>query len=287
LGDVNFVTFYIIIGAMDSFIKFWGDISGAQRVLILMAGMVFFWIIEGYYPLFKFSFKRYKHAGVNLVFLSTTLLLNLIFGITTVMICDWVMSNKIGLLNWIPLPTWAKIILSLFFMDFFGQYAPHFAMHKVKWMWKFHMIHHSDTKVDVTTGTRHHPGEWLFREFSTIIGIILIGVPMWLYLLYRSVAAIFTHFNHANMRVPLWLDRPISWIFVSPNMHKVHHHYKRPFTDSNYSNIFSLWDRIFGSFKYEDPKNLRYGLDVLEDSTDENIGYQFKLPFNNKIKTGF
>ncbi len=277
----------IYFTAMERFMQYWEHIHSSDRILILMIGMVFFWVIEGYYPLFTFSFKRYKHAGVNLVFLSTTLILNLIFGLIVLKVCDWVMSEHIGLLNWILLPLWLKIIVSLFLMDFFGQYAPHYAMHKIKWMWKFHIIHHSDTKVDVTTGTRHHPGEWLFRETSTIIGIIVIGLPVGFYFLYKSVAAIFTHFNHANLRVPVWIDKPISWIFVSPNMHKVHHHYQRPYTDSNYSNIFSLWDRIFGSFKYDNPKNLRYGLDVLEDSTDENIGYQFKLPFNKNIKTDY
>ena len=272
---------------MESFLSFWEHITSSQRIIILMGGMIFFWILEGYYTLFSFSFKRYKHAGVNLVFLATTLLLNLIFGFTTVKICDWVMKQHIGLLNWLSLPLWPRLILSLFFMDFFGQYAPHYAMHKYKWMWKFHMIHHSDTKVDVTTGTRHHPGEWLFREFSTIVGIVLIGIPVGYYFLYRSVAALFTHFNHANILVPTWLDKPISWIFVSPNMHKVHHHFERPLTNKNYSNIFSLWDRIFRTFAYEDPRKLRYGLDVLDDQTDENLKYQFRIPFDKSIKTDY
>jgi len=114
-----------------------------------------------------------------------------------------------------------------------------------------------------------------------------MGLSIGMYFLYRSVSAIFTHFNHANIRVPLWLDKPISLIFVSPNMHKAHHHYKRPLTDSNFSNIFSVWDRLFGTFVYEDPKNLRYGLDVLEDSTDENLRYQLKIPFDKTIKTDY
>ena len=83
----------------------------------------------------------------------------------------------------------------------------------------------------------------------------------------------------------MWLDKPISLVLVSPNMHKVHHHYQRPYTDSNYSNIFSLWDRLFGTFRYDDPANLRYGIDVLDDSTDESIGYQFSIPFKKDIKT--
>ena len=272
---------------IESFMNFWENVTGAERVLILMGGMIFFWVLEGYYSLFAFSYKRYKHAGVNLVFLFTTIILNLIFGFFTIKVCDWTVKHDFGLLNILSLPLWSKVILGLFFMDFFGQYAPHYVMHKIKWMWKFHMIHHSDTKVDVTTGTRHHPGEWLFREASTVIGILLIGLPVGMYFLYRSVAALFTHFNHANIRVPLWLDKPISLVFVSPNMHKVHHHYVRPYTDTNYSNIFSLWDRLFGTFAYTDPRNLRYGLDVLEDNKDEDLKYQFKIPFDKTIKTDY
>src|SRR5690349_69373 len=124
---------------MNTFMHFWDTVTSGQRILILMAGMIFFWILEGYYTLFNFKFKRYKHAGVNLVFLATTLILNLIFGFSTVKVCDYIMEHHIGLLNLITLPLWARIILSLFLLDFFGQYAPHYAMHKYKWMWKFHM----------------------------------------------------------------------------------------------------------------------------------------------------
>lgn len=272
---------------MDAFLHYWATIPSGHRVMYLVGGLVFFWLLEGYYPLFRFSFKRFKHAGVNLVFLACTLVLNLIFGLVTIKICDLVVTENIGLMQWFTVPVWIQIVGGLMVMDFFGQYLPHWMMHKVKFMWKFHMVHHSDTKVDVTTGTRHHPGEWLFRESSTIIGILLVGTPVWLYFLYRGMSALFTHFNHANIKVPRWLDYPISWVLVSPNMHKAHHHFERPLTDSNYGNIFSVWDRLFGTFRYADPATLRYGLDVLDDSTDEDLRYQFKIPFNKKIPTDY
>lgn len=272
---------------MNDFLYYWEHIPSTQRVLILIGGMIFFWLIEGYYPLFRFSFKRYRHAGINLLFLGCTLVLNVIFGFTTVMVCHWVTAHQAGLLNLIQLPVWAEIISAIFLLDFFGQYAPHYLMHKIKWMWKFHIIHHSDTKVDVTTGTRHHPGEWLFRESFTVLGVLLLGIPTGYYFLYRSVSAFFTHFTHANIQMPDWLDKGLRWVFVSPNLHKVHHHYSRPFTDTNFANIFSLWDRLFGTYAYTDPKQLKYGLDVLEDSRDEDIGYQFRIPFDKTIKTDY
>jgi len=149
---------------MDKFVQYWEHISSAHRLLYLLGGMVLFWIAEGYYPLFKHDYRRYRHAGINLIFLFTTVVLNLIFGLATLGVCHLVTVHKIGLINWLPMPVWLVIPVGLLLGDLFSQYIPHYIMHKVKWMWKFHMVHHSDTHVDVTTGTRHHPGEWVFRE---------------------------------------------------------------------------------------------------------------------------
>jgi sterol desaturase/sphingolipid hydroxylase (fatty acid hydroxylase superfamily) len=79
-------------------------------------------------------------------------------------------------------------------------------------------------------------------------------------------------------------DRAISLVFVSPNMHKAHHHFERPLTDTNFSNIFSLWDRMLGTFAYEDPSKLKYGLDVLDETKDENLKYQMQLPSIKKSR---
>ena len=268
---------------MNNFIHYWEHISSGHRVLILMGGMIGFWIVEGYYPLVGVVFQRWRHAGVNLVFLACTLVLNVIFGFTTVKISAWVQDHHFGLLYLVAMPVWLNLLLSIFLLDLFGQYVPHILMHKVKWMWKFHLIHHSDTKVDVTTGTRHHPGEWMFREFFTIVGIVVLGIPIAWYFLYRSISGLFTHFNHANIRMPDRLDKAIRLIFVSPNLHKAHHHHQRPLTDTNFSNIFSLWDRLFGTYRYEDPANLKYGLDVLEGKDDQDIALQFRLPFDRTL----
>src|SRR5688572_25332701 len=114
---------------MEKFMEYWTNISSSHRVLILMGGMVFFWLVEGYYPLFRFSFNRFKHAGVNLVFLATTLALNLVFGIFTIKVCSYVTEHHFGLLNLVEWPLWLEILVGLFLMDFFGQYLPHRLMH--------------------------------------------------------------------------------------------------------------------------------------------------------------
>jgi sterol desaturase/sphingolipid hydroxylase (fatty acid hydroxylase superfamily) len=141
--------------------------------------------------------------------------------------------------------------------------------------------------VDTTTANRHHPGESVFRAVFALLGVIVLGAPMWLVMLYQSLSVVLTQFNHANIKLPLWLDKGLSWFLVSPNMHKVHHHYMRPQTDTNYGNIFSVWDRLFGTYDATPVDNLRYGLDVLDDSNDEKIGYQLGLPFNKRIRTDY
>ena len=108
---------------------------------------------------------------------------------------------------------------------------------------------------------------------------------MWLVFLYQTISVVSTQFTHANIALPKKLDSFLSYFIVSPNMHKVHHHYVLPYTDSNYGNIFSIWDRLFGTYHYTPVDQLKYGLDVLDDKTDENMAFQLGIPFNKNIPT--
>lgn len=272
---------------IDAIIDYFNTIPSLHRALILAGGILFFWIVEGIVPLANFKYNKIRHAGINLFFTATTIIINFAFALVIVKASEWAIANQFGLLQLTAMPTWVMLIGGLLLLDLVGAYFIHFIEHKIKWMWKFHMVHHADTHVDTTTANRHHPGESVFRAVFTTIGVIICGAPMWLVMLYQSLSAVLSQFNHANIRLPLWLDNVISWVIISPNMHKVHHHYKQPQTDSNYGNIFSIWDRLFGTYNYTPVDNLRYGLDVLDDSTDEALNYQLKIPFDNSIKTQY
>jgi sterol desaturase/sphingolipid hydroxylase (fatty acid hydroxylase superfamily) len=271
---------------LERFVEFWNNINTAQRLLTVVSPLIFFWLLEYVIPLFAFDrkYNKVRHTGVNLVFLATSFIINIILGMLTVWVSNRTTVNEFGFMNWVAMPLWAQIVFTLFIMDLFAQYIPHYLMHKVKPLWRFHVVHHSDTHVDVSTGTRHHPGEWVIRESFTIIGVVLMGVPVGLYFMHRSFQALFTYFNHANIQLPKWLDRAIGLVFVSPDMHKFHHHHKRPWTDMNFANSFSIWDRVFGTLVYDDTKKIRYGIDTLDDSLDENIGFQLKVPFDLSVK---
>ncbi|MEN9299763.1 MAG: hypothetical protein RLZZ429_2076 [Bacteroidota bacterium] len=276
-----------LFAMLENIIQYFDTIPSLHRALILAGGITFFWLIEGVIPLFGFKYNKWKHASINIFFTITTIVINFAFALVIVKSSDWAVANNFGLLQWVEMPIWVFMIGGLLLLDLIGAWFIHFIEHKFKWMWKFHMVHHADTHVDTTTANRHHPGESVFRAVFTTIGVVLCGAPMWLVMMYQSLSAVLSQFNHANIRLPLWLDKAISWVIVSPDMHKVHHHYVRPQTDSNYGNIFSIWDRLFGTFNYTPVEQLRYGLDVLDDRTDEDLSYQLKIPFDRSVKTDY
>jgi len=270
---------------LETIEHYFSTIPSLHRALILAGGITFFWLVETAIPLFTFSYNKWKHAGINIFFTITTIIINFAFALAMVGASDWVVAHQFGIINWMTLSPVLYAIIGLLLMDFIGAYLVHYIEHKVKWLWRFHMVHHADTHVDTTTANRHHPGESVIRAVFAIIGVFVVGAPMWLVMLYQSASVVLSQFNHANISIPKWFDQSFGYIIVSPNMHRVHHHITRPQTDSNFGNIFSFWDRIFKTYDATEMKNIQYGLDVLDNSKDEQLGYQLKIPFNKDIKT--
>jgi sterol desaturase/sphingolipid hydroxylase (fatty acid hydroxylase superfamily) len=249
---------------LEQVVDYFKTIPSSHRSAILAGGIAFFWIIESAVPLFRFRYNKWSHAAINIFFTLTTIVINFVlaFLVLNPMI-NWVEASGFGLLNWLPaMPLWLYTIEGLLLLDLVGAWFVHWTEHKVKWMWRFHLIHHTDTTVDTTSANRHHPGESVFRFIFTSAGAILVGTPMWLIFMYQAFSVLLSQFNHANIVIPKWLDNVISWVIVSPDMHKVHHHYVLPYTDSNYGNIFSIWDRLFGTYMTLDRDKLVYGIDT-------------------------
>ena len=270
---------------LDLIKNYFEHIPSLHRALLLAGGITFFWMIELAMPLFNFKYNKFKHAGLNLFFTLTTIVINFLFALVMVKASYWTVAHHFGLLHIINLSPWVEAITGLLLLDFIGAYLVHFIEHKVKFLWKFHMVHHADTQVDTTTGNRHHPGESIVRAVFAILAVLILGTPMWMVMLYQSLSVVLTQFNHANIKIPSWFDHSIGYLFVSPNMHRVHHHYKRPQTDSNYGNIFSFWDRILGTYNITPMSEIIYGLDVLDATKDKETAYQLNIPFNKHIKT--
>lgn len=270
---------------MEALINYFDSIPSAHRSLILVGGITFFWLLEGAIPLVRFNYKKWKHALPNLFFTLTTIVINFALAFLLLKSSDWTVEANFGIINWIPLPFWAYVLVGLLLMDFFGAYLAHFTEHKVKPLWMVHLVHHTDHHVDTTTANRHHPIESVIRFVFTLFGVIIVGAPIGIVMLYQSLSLVATQFTHANIKLPRKVDDILSWVLVSPDMHKVHHHYVLPYTDSNYGNIFSIWDRLFGTFMKYDRDDIVYGVDTFPDEIENgNIGSLLKQPFHKYRK---
>jgi sterol desaturase/sphingolipid hydroxylase (fatty acid hydroxylase superfamily) len=273
---------------MQQFVDYFETIPPAHRSLILVGGLTLFMLLESGIPLFRVRYAKAPHAAINLFFTLTTVVVNFMMASVLLRASDWTVASKFGILNWLPaMPLWLYTIVGLLLLDLIGAYFVHWSEHKVRWMWRFHLIHHTDPHVDTTTANRHHPGESVFRFLFTTLGVVLAGAPIYVVFLYQSLSAMLSQFNHANIRFPLVLDRALSWVIVTPGMHRVHHHFTLPYTDTNYGNIFSFWDRMFGTFSQLDNAQIVFGIDTHQDPAEHSrIGSLLRIPFQRYRSPG-
>lgn len=268
---------------MEAIVDFAAGLPTYGKVLWIVGVMAVFWMAEGYYAFAKHAYSKWGHARTNLTLLAFVMLINVVFGLSTAGVFAWLQTSQFGLLNLVQWPMWSELLLSLLILDLIAQYGAHYALHKVPVLWRLHLVHHSDTHVDVTSGTRHHPLDFIFRELAALVAVVITGMPLAFYLFYRIVTIFFTYWTHANIRLPQWLERPLGYVIVTPHMHKVHHHHTLPHTDMNFGNMFSFWDRIFGTYGEIEKSQLVYGVDTADPTQANNLGYQLGIPWNKTV----
>ena len=271
---------------METLLNYFETIPSTHRSALLIGGIMLFWILEGMLPLFNFKYKKWKHALPNLFFTLTTVIINFTLAGLLIFTSFWVKENNFGIINWLPeMPLWLYALLGVLFLDFFGAYLAHYVEHKVKPLWMVHLVHHSDHNVDTTTANRHHPIESIIRFAFTLAGVFIVGTPIAIVFLYQSMSLVATQFTHANIKMSKRVDKLISYVFISPDMHKIHHHYKLPYTDSNYGNIFSIWDRLFGTYMYMNREDIVYGVDTFPNEEENgSLIHLLKQPFHKYRK---
>ncbi|NNK83329.1 MAG: sterol desaturase family protein [Flavobacteriaceae bacterium] len=271
---------------METIINYFETIPSLHRSIILVGGLTFFWLLESVVPLFHFKYNKWRHAWPNIFFTITTVIINFLLAFLLLKTADWVVAKNFGIINWLPdIPFWLYVFLGLLLMDFIGAYLAHYVEHKVKPLWMIHLVHHTDHKVDTTTANRHHPIESLIRYTFTLVGVFIIGAPIGIVMLYQSMSLVATQFTHANIRLPKKIDYYLSLVLVTPDMHKIHHHYVLPYTDSNYGNIFSIWDRLFGTYMKMEREEIVFGVDVFPDEgKNGNLIELLKQPFQKYQK---
>ena len=192
---------------LDNIIDYFSTIPSLHRTLIIVGGLTMFSLIESAVPLMSLKYNRWKHGLINVFFTITTIIINFLLAFLLLLTSQWVGDNDFGIVNLLNLSNLWILILGLPLMDFLGAWLAHWTQHHVKWMWMFHVIHHTDQEIDTTSANRHHPGESVIRFAFTIMATLLVGAPLWLIFLYQSLSVVLSQFNHANIVLPNWLDK--------------------------------------------------------------------------------
>lgn len=227
-----------------------------------------------------FSFRRRgEHLFQNLLLLISLTLLNLFVLVWQVKLMEWLNAQRIGLLFLFELPLWVKLIVSVMLYDF-TTYWIHRAAHKVPLLWRLHRVHHSDVKMDSSTTFRFHPLEMiLVYQVGNVLTATLFGTDVFSMALYYFILNIFLFLEHANLNYPSWINKTFGLLFVMPDHHRVHHQQNQFYTDSNYADIFIIWDRIFRTFKTLSHSEMKYGLIEFENPKRQTFMYLIKSPF--------
>ena len=247
------------------FLAYWG----------FLAALAWF---ESAAPAFQAAPNRNRRWPVNLGLALINVVLVTLVPLSAVIAAQWAKENGIGLLNMTGGPWWIALAATIVIRSFVG-YAFHVLLHKVHLLWPMHRVHHSDTHLDVTTTIRTHPLEFVLQFFTMVPLAVVLGLDPWALVAYEIAEGFNGLASHANVRLPDRLDRALRWLFVTPNMHCLHHSSYRPETDSNYGQLFSFWDRLFGTYSAA-PRDgydaMQIGLKEVSDERAADFLWQIK-----------
>ena len=182
------------------------------------------------------------------VVVANTLLVRLVFPITTVGLAFFAQAQGWGLFNAMMVPTWIAVVTSVVVLDLV-IYLQHVLFHAVPALWRLHRMHHADLEFDVSTGLRFHPIEILLSVLIKLTIVAALGAPALAVLIFEVLLNATSMFNHGNVRIRTGLDRILRWIVVTPDMHRVHHSILTPETNSNFGFNLPWWDRLFGTYR--------------------------------------
>ena len=243
-------------------------------ILVLIAGL------ELFAPKFQNLNRSHRwetNFGLGLINLALIPLV----PISALWASQWAQRNEMGVLNLLDDRWWLLAVVATIAIQSFANYAAHYLLHKTPWLWRLHRVHHFDTAVDVSTGLRTHPLEFLLMLLIGIPVAIVFGLLPWALICYGAAEALFSLFTHANIKLPTNLDRMIRLFLVTPRIHAVHHSADRRETDSNYGGVFTIWDRLFGTycdFRADVPEQMQFGLAELQDQRASELWWQLKSP---------
>ncbi len=209
------------------------------------------------------------------------LLLRIAFPFLGLSLAIQVQEANLGLFQWLSLPVWLNVLLSLLLLDLL-IWAQHRLFHYSDLLWRVHRMHHADPDFDTTTAVRFHTLEAILSMLIKSAAIVLLGVNPIAFLAFEVLLSSTSLFNHGNLNIPTSLDRWLRWILVTPDMHRVHHSRKPAEMNSNFGFNLPWWDRLFGTYRAQPAlghSEMEIGLDQFSETQDQQLGKLLLQPF--------
>ncbi len=258
--------------------------ADATQILLFAGAISLLWAIE-HLVISLPEGEKLRHTGVNALFALTALPIELVLSAACLAVSRETLDHGLGLVNLFPDPSsvWVRDALMFVALDLF-DYLYHRLMHHVPPLWRFHLVHHTDQHVDSSTTVREHPGETAIRSAALVVWTFLLGASFEVLLMRQAAETVFAILAHSALRMPPGVARVMGFLFVTPNLHHVHHHNVLPYTDSNFGGVFSVWDRLFGTFAELEAEDTVFGLDThMEPTTVGDFGSLVAMPFAQPI----
>lgn len=254
----------------------WQEIADAQPLLI-GAMFVLMLVLETARPLIEWSEGRWIHLRRNVGLTLVAFLAFALAGMAKLAVALWVTDHQRGGLFALPLSLPARIALSIVALDLV-DYVLHRAQHAWPAIWRFHRVHHSDPHLDATSSLRFHPFDAVIQNAYQAAWLPVLGIGFDAMVAFDTLLLAVLYVQHANVHWPPAVDRALRLVFATPDVHRMHHAAEARYTNSNYGDLFSVWDRLFGTFTMADPATLRYGLDEFTGDRHQSVKGLLLMP---------
>lgn len=251
-----------------------------ERGTIGVAGLVLLLLAEALWPFRRAVESRWRRYLMNLFIAgSNALLLSVVLGGLIVACYHQFELSRAGVLFRLGVDGWWNVMLTIICLDGV-TYLWHRAYHGVPLMWRMHRVHHSDRDLDVTTSGRFHLTEMALSALFRLVVIACLGATVAGVICFEMLFGLLNQLEHANLHIPEPFETWLRWIIVTPDMHRIHHSQDPSQTNSNYSTIFSWWDRLFRTYRFgEDQRGLTIGLPDYPRANDVIFGKVLAMPF--------
>ena len=254
-----------------------------MTIYLTVVAFVLLFIIEKYYPLRRTKANLLARLIVNFALAILTFFVAMFIVMPAAMeALHWESTEKMGVLHIISTPGWMEFVLSFLLLDL-AFYYWHLANHKIPFLWRFHNVHHIDPDLDVSTAFRFHFGEVFFSTLFRVLQVVIIGVSFKAFVIYEGVFQLNTLFHHSNIRLPIHLERLLNKIIVTPRMHGIHHSQIAQETNSNYSVVFSFWDKLHRTIGLNIPQSeITIGIPGYSSPGDNDLTEALTMPFKKQ-----